>query len=154
MFSRDAIMYLFSLLWLWPLMGRIDALCGTQKLMALVLILSHWFFSPDFREGVWRCRALWQEPLSLSGFQVLARLLVTGKHGLLHRSSSLVDSTRGTQEHAELRPRCHSSGKMEKELFSLFYSAKKKMSSSGVREDRRAFFLKHHFYFVIQLSKL
>lgn len=39
-----------------------------------------------------------RHPLSLSSFQILARLLITGKHGLLHRFSSLVDSTRWNLE--------------------------------------------------------
>lgn len=39
-----------------------------------------------------------RQPLSLSSFQVLARLLIIGKHGLLQRISSLVDSTRWNLE--------------------------------------------------------
>lgn len=121
-FSLDAVMFLFFLLWLWHLLDRIDALHGTQELIASVLILNRWFFNPDLREGVWRGRALWQEafkPARSSGSCQIAR---NWKAWLTAQIFLSWGEHRNMQSYSP----CHSYVKTEKELFSLFILQRKR----------------------------
>lgn len=135
-FSLHAICFDFSLIWLWLLVDRTGVLHGTQELVAFLLNLNCWFFNQDCREGAWRCRALWQAAFSLSHFQVLARLLIIGKHGLLHRISSLVDGTRWNLETYRAKTEIWFLFKNRKGALSPFSFCKEKKSFSTTREDR------------------
>jgi len=77
-----------------------------------------------------------RQPLSLSSFQVLARLLIIGKHGLLHRISSLVDSTRWNLAMRRAKTQISFHFKSNKTSFPFSILQRKKTSFSNMREDR------------------
>lgn len=86
-----------------------------------------------------------RQPLNLSGFQVLARLPVIGKRGLLQKVSSLVGSTRWNLETYRAKAQISFLCKNRKGALPFFILQRKKKLFSSMRRQRRAFFLQTSF---------
>lgn len=117
-------------------MDRTDVLRRTQEFVALLLNLIVDFLKIRIAgKESGDAEPSGRQPLSLSNLQVLARLLIIGKHGLLHRISSLVDSTSWNLE--TYRAKIQISFLFKNRKRALFsYSFRKEKLLSNMREDR------------------
>jgi hypothetical protein len=75
------------------------------------------------------------QPLSLSSFQVLTRLLTIGKHGL-HRISFLVGNARWSPGSHRTKTQIPFLFKHRKRVLFLFSFYKEKKPSSSIKENR------------------